>query len=209
MSHECCSVEEHEPEGAFRRALWVVLVINAAMFLIEAASGLLSGSVALQADALDFLGDATTYAITLMVLGMSLRWRASASILKGATMTAFGIYVLGLGVYRLFGNVVPEAEVMSGVGVLALIANVVSAVILYKFRAGDSNRRSVWLCSRNDAIGNVAVIAAGGAVYLTGTRWPDLIVAAFMAGLATWSAWHILIQARGELRHDAAHQAAE
>lgn len=208
MSYDCCDVGDTEPEGAFRRALWVVLVINSAMFVIEAASGLFSGSAALQADALDFLQDSTTYAITLMVLGHSLRWRASAAMLKGGAMAVFGVYVLGLSIYKLFVLGVPQAEVMSGVGFVALIANVVSATILYKFRAGDSNRRSVWLCSRNDAIGNVAVITAGLVVYLTNTPWPDLVVAVFMAGLALWSAGHILRQARGEFRH-AEHQPAE
>ena len=209
MNGGCCDIGDREPEGAFRRALQVVLVINAGMFVIEAASGLFSGSAALQADALDFLQDSATYAITLMVLGHSLRWRASAAMIKGGAMAVFGFYVLALSVYKTFFDGVPAAEVMGAVGALALVANVVSAVILYKFRAGDSNRRSVWLCSRNDAIGNVAVIAAGGAVYLTGTPWPDLLVAVFMAGLALWSASHILRQARGELRQHAAHQAAE
>jgi Co/Zn/Cd efflux system component len=209
MSHECCDGAEDEATGPFRRALWIVLAINAAMFVVEAGSGLFSGSAALQADALDFLGDTATYAITLMVLDHSLKWRASAAMLKGIGMAGFGGYVLALSAYKMLVVGAPEAEVMGAIGTLALIANVVSAVVLYRFRGGDSNRQSVWLCSRNDAIGNIAVIAAGGAVYLTGTRWPDLIVAVFMAWLALWSAGRVLRQARGELKEHAAAQAAE
>lgn len=209
MSDDCCAVGEHDATGPFRRVLYVVLAINIGMFVIEIASGLLSGSASLQADALDFLKDSITYAITLMVLGHSMRWRASAAMVKGIAMAGFGGYVLGMTAYKTMFLGLPDAAVMSAVGVAALIANVVSAVLLYKFREGDSNVRSVWLCSRNDAIGNVAVIAAGGLVYYTDTPWPDLLVAVLMAWLALWSAGQIIRHAREDLKQHAEAQAAE
>jgi cation diffusion facilitator family transporter len=209
MSDDCCAVGDHDATGPFRRVLWIVLAINMGMFLIEAASGLLSGSVALQADALDFLKDSATYALTLMVLQHSLKWRASAAMIKGIAMAGLGGYVLAMAAYRTFVLGVPDAEVMSIVGVVALVANVVSAAILYRFREGDANVRSVWLCSRNDAIGNIAVIGAGVAVYFTNTPWPDLIVAMLMAWLSLWSAGQIIRHARDDLREHEAAQAAE
>ena len=191
-------------EGArlaiYRRVLWTVLVINGVMFLIEGASGLAANSVSLQADALDFLGDAATYAISLMVLGMSVRWRASAAILKGAAMGAFGVWILGASVFHVIFPALPSAGVMGGVGVLALAANLASAFLLYRFRHGDANVRSIWLCTRNDAIGNIAVIAAGAGVYATATGWPDLAVGVIMAALALSSSLLLLRQAARELR---------
>lgn len=209
MSDDCCHVEVHDATGPFRQALRIVLAINFGMFLVEVASGLLSGSVALQADALDFLKDSATYALTLMVLHHSLKWRASAAMVKGVAMAALGCYVLAAAAYRTIVLGVPDAEVMSAVGVAALIANVVSAVVLFRFREGDANVRSVWLCTRNDAIGNIAVIAAGVAVYFTDTPWPDLIVAVLMAWLALWSAGQVIRHARDDLKEHAAAQAAE
>ncbi len=184
----------------YRNILWVALAINAAMFGIEASAGLHAGSVSLQADSLDFFGDAANYAISLFVLTRTMRWRASASMLKGATMCVFGVYVLGLALYNAFVLGVPSAMIMGTVGVVALIANVVCAALLYRFRNGDSNRRSVWICSRNDAIGNIAVVLAASGVFLTATPWPDLFVGTVMALLALSGAYQIMRHAAEELR---------
>lgn len=169
------------------------------MFLVEMVAGAFAGSRALQADALDFLGDTSTYALSLFVLGMSLRVRATAALIKGISLAAMGILVLAMTAYQVLVLGVPKAEVMGVVGFLALAANVACVLILLRFRDGDANVRSVWLCSRNDAIGNVAVVLAAGAVYLTGTAWPDLIVAALMAGLFLYSSVQIVRQSRQEL----------
>lgn len=184
----------------YRRVLWAALVINGVMFVVEGGAGLAAGSVALQADALDFLGDTATYALTLFVLGLALRWRARAALLKGASMGLFGLWVMGNSVYHLVVPGVPAAEVMTGIGTLALAANLVSAFLLYRHRHGDANMRSVWLCTRNDALGNLAVILAGAGVFASGSNLPDLAVGAVMATLALLSAWHVLRLARRELR---------
>ncbi len=186
-------------DGRFRKALWIALAINAAMFAIEASAGLHAGSVSLQADSLDFFGDAANYTIALFVLGRALRWRATAALVKGATMAVFGVWILGVAVYRAVVLGVPSAMVMGGVGVIAMVANIVCAVILFRFRDGESNRRSVWICSRNDALGNIAVVLAASGVFLTGTPWPDLLVGVVMAGLALAGARQIIAQARSEL----------
>ena len=202
MSGSCCSGEERF-EGlsqVYRRVLWLVIAINALMFVVETASGMLAGSVALQADALDFLGDSLTYALSLMVIGRPDRWRASAALLKGVSLAAMGLWVLGFTAYRVLVLDAPEALVMGAIGVLALAANVGSALLLYRFRNGDANVRSVWLCSRNDAIGNLAVVGAAGLVALSGSGWPDVAVAAAMACLFLSSAFQIVRQALGELR---------
>ena len=184
----------------YRHVLWAALVINAAMFVVEGGAGLAAGSVALQADALDFLGDAATYALTLFVLGLALRWRARAALLKGASMGLFGLWVMGNSIYHLFVPSAPTAEVMGSVGLLALAANLVSAFLLYRHRHGDANMRSVWLCTRNDALGNIAVILAGAGVFASGSNLPDLAVGAVMAALALTSARQVLRHARRELR---------
>ena len=186
---------------SFKRALWIVIAINGIMFVVEMVAGKLGNSVALQADALDFFGDTFTYALSLFVIGMPLRRRASAAIFKGTSLLFMGAFILGTALWRVFYAAEPEPVVMSTIALLALAANVASVFILIGFKDGDSNVRSVWLCSRNDAIGNVAVLAAGGLVALTSTRWPDLVVAIAMAGLFTWSATQILRQAIGEFRH--------
>jgi Co/Zn/Cd efflux system component len=188
------------PDPRFRRALWIVLVINAAMFGVEMVSGLFAHSVSLQADALDFLGDSANYVLTLMVLSMSMRWRSGAALVKGATMGLFGLWVIGQATWNLYYGALPGAFVMGSIGFLALIANVVSAGLLYAFRSGNANMRSVWLCSRNDAIGNVAVMLAAGGVFSLGSAWPDLVVALVMAGLALSSSVLIIRHAAGELR---------
>jgi len=203
MAHgnDCCGVEPALPaDGDYARVLKTVLAINLVMFLVEMTAGLLGRSAALQADALDFLGDSATYAMTLMVLGMSLRWRAGAGMIKGLGMGGFGLWVIGVTGYHLVAGTVPSAAVMGGAGLLALVANVVSAALLYRHRQGDSNMRSVWLCSRNDAVANIAVIAAAGGVWATGTGWPDLAVGAVIATLALSSSVAVIRQARGELK---------
>jgi len=197
----CCQVETPAVvTAAYRQALTAALVINAAMFVIEMAAGLWGESVALQADAVDFLGDSATYAITLLVLGMSVRWRAGSAILKGLSMGGFGLWVIAVSVYHLLKGSLPSAAIMGSTGLLALIANLTSAAILYRHRFGDSNMRSVWLCTRNDAIANIAVIAAASGVWASTTGWPDLAVGAVMAVLALSSAITVLRQASGELR---------
>jgi len=185
----------------FKRALWAVIAINGTMFLVEILAGALAGSRALQADALDFLGDTATYGISLYVLGMSLRTRATAALLKGVSLALMGTWVLGSTVYQVLILGLPRAEIMGGIGLLALAANLASVLLLIRYRNGDSNVRSVWLCSRNDAIGNIAVVLAAIGVWLTGTAWPDLIVAAIMAALFLWSALQIVRHALEELRH--------
>jgi len=184
---------------AWRRALWIALAVNAGMFAVEMAAGIVGGSKALQADALDFLGDAANYAISLGVAGMALAWRARAAMLKGATLAVLGLYILATTAWAVVHGDMPRAEIMGAIGVAALLANVVVAVMLYRFRDGDANMRSVWICSRNDAIGNVAVVAAAAGVFGTGTAWPDLIVAALMAGLGLWGGAQIMRQAWAEL----------
>ena len=183
---------------AYRRILWIVIAINGAMFATEIVAGALAGSVALQADALDFLGDTMTYAASLFVIGRSIQLRAGVAIAKAASLAIMGLFVLGMTLYRTIYLGMPNATVMTGIGVLALTANAISVLLLLKFRDGDSNVKSVWLCSRNDAIGNVAVILAAGAVAWTGTAWPDLVVAAAMAALFLHSATLILRQALQE-----------
>ena len=195
-----CTAAPPETE-AYRRALIIVLVINAVMFVIEAGAGLGAGSVSLQADALDFLGDAASYGISLLVLGMTIRWRAGAALIKGFSMGLFGLWVMGATIYNMVNLGQPDVLVMGSVGTLALAANVVSALILYRFREGDANMRSVWLCTRNDVIGNLAVLAAAGGVFASATAWPDLAVAAVMAGLALHAAVLVIRHAMAELRH--------
>jgi Co/Zn/Cd efflux system component len=188
----------------YRRVLWVALWINAAMFVVELASGWRAGSVSLLADAIDFFGDAANYGVSLAVLGLSLAWRARAAALKGLTMGAFGVFVLARAAWTIATGGVPEPLTMGVVGALALLANVSVAVMLYAWREGDANMRSVWLCSRNDAIGNVAVMAAALGVFGTGQGWPDVAVASIMGALALSAAWSVLRQARVELQAVAA-----
>ncbi|WP_395058674.1 cation transporter [Polaromonas sp.] len=208
MSAHCC---DHDPAPSaaqansprYRRILWIALAVNLAMFGIEIGAGLQSGSVSLLADAIDFFGDAANYAVTLAVLSMGLVWRARAALLKAASMLGFGIFVLGRAAWVAWYGGTPEALTMGSIGLLALIANVAVAAMLYAYREGDANMRSVWLCSRNDAIGNLAVMLAALGVFGTGSAWPDLAVAAVMAGLAITGAYAVFKQARQELRWDA------
>jgi Co/Zn/Cd efflux system component len=202
MGADCCS-NETTFEGLladYRRRLWTVIAINAAMFVVEMAAGALAGSQALQADALDFLGDTLTYGISLAVIGAALPVRAWAAFAKGVSLTLMGLWVFGNTVYHVLVLGVPRAEVMGAIGFLALAANLGSVLILLRYKDGDSNVRSVWLCSRNDAIGNVAVMVAALGVWGTATRWPDLTVAGIMAALFIYSSVRILQQAVREIR---------
>ena len=203
----CCSSSSSSNNTAndprWRRALWIALGVNAAMFAAEIVAGVAGGSKALQADALDFLGDTANYAISLGVAGMALVWRARAALLKGATLALLGLYVLGTALWAVWHGAMPHAEVMGIVGVVALLANAGVALMLYRFRTGDANMRSVWLCSRNDAIGNIAVVLAAAGVFGTGTAWPDLIVAGIMALLSISGGMQIIAAARRELTSSA------
>lgn len=202
MGTSCCSSPAcgSHVSATYRRVLWVALAINFVMFCVEVGAGVHAASVSLVADSLDFLGDAANYGVSLFVLGMALQWRARASLLKGGTLAAFGVWILYVTVSHAFRGTVPEAPVMGVVGFMALVANVFVAAMLYRYREGDSNMASVWICSRNDAIGNVAVLLAAAGVFGTGTGWPDLIVGTIMALLALYGAWQIITRALAELR---------
>jgi Co/Zn/Cd efflux system component len=204
MSASCCSDSAHSAAPAvdpkYRRVLWLALALNAAMFVVEFGASWLSGSVSLLADSIDFFGDAGNYAISLAVLGMSLATRARAALFKAACMGAFGAFVLGKSLWNLQAGAAPEAITMGTVGFAALVVNASVALMLYRFRAGDANMRSVWICSRNDALGNVAVMLAALGVFGTGAAWPDLLVAGVMGVLALSGAWTVTGQARAEVR---------
>ena len=204
MSAHCCDHDTPQPESIvnlprYRKILWIALIVNAAMFLVEIGAGVQAGSLSLLADAVDFAGDALNYAVSLAVLASALAWRARAAMLKAVSMMGFGLYVLGAAVWSVWHGGVPQAMTMGAVALLALTANVAVAWMLYAFREGDANMRSVWLCSRNDAIGNVAVFMAALGVFGTGSAWPDLAVASLMAALALHGGWTVLRQARAEL----------
>jgi len=201
-SHDtCASNAAPKADPAWRRALWIALIINAGMFAAEIAAGLAAGSSALQADALDFFGDAANYAISLGVAGMALSVRSRTAFFKGATLVMLGLWVIGSAGWRaLNGDAPPHAEVMGIVGFVALVANAAVALMLFRFRMGDADRRAVWICSRNDAIGNIAVMLAALGVFGTGTLWPDVIVAAIMAALSISGGWAIMRQAIREIQ---------
>jgi Co/Zn/Cd efflux system component len=182
----------------------VALLLNATMFVVELAGSQRADSLSLMADAIDFAGDALNYGVSLAVLGAALVWRARAAWVKAWTMMGFGAFVLGRALWSLWFGAVPEPLTMGLIGTLALAVNVGVAALLYAYREGDANMRSVWLCSRNDAIGNLAVMGAALGVAGTGTAWPDLAVAALMATLALQGGLAVRRQARGELRSAAA-----
>ena len=203
MSAHCCG-HGHDHGAAspvYRRVLWIALAVNLAMFAVEIGAGLSAQSASLLADSLDFLGDAANYGIALFVLGMALQWRARAALLKAASMGLFGLWVAGTTIQHALAGTVPEAPVMGVVGGLALLANLGVAALLYRWRDGDSNMRSVWICTRNDAIGNLAVLLAAAGVFGSGAGWPDYIVAAIMSGLALTGAVQVTRQALSELSH--------
>ena len=206
MSTHCChgphsTPEDRQRDARYRRVLWAVLGINAVMFCIEIVAGLAAGSVSLQADALDFLADAGNYGLSLFVVGRAGHYRARAAFAKGATMGLFGLWVLGATVWHTMHGVLPQAVTMGAVGFAALVANAGVFGMLWAYRSGDSNMRSVWLCSRNDVIGNLAVLLATLGVFGTGTAWPDISVAVVMAVLALQGAMHVMRQSIAELRH--------
>ena len=200
--HGSCASATAAPadvDPRWKRALWIALIVNAGMFLAEIVAGVVAGSSALQADALDFLGDAVNYAVAVWVAGMALAWRARAAMVKGLGLIGLGVWVGGTAVWHVMTGTVPRAEVMGVVGVTAFLANAGVAVMLWRFRDGDANMRSVWICSRNDAIGNLAVLAAALGVFGTGAGWPDAIVAAIMASLSVSGGIEIVRHARDDL----------
>ncbi|MBZ0216117.1 MAG: cation transporter [Fimbriimonadaceae bacterium] len=202
MAGKCCGsdVKFDGMSPTYKRILWIVIALNATMFAVEIIAGHTSGSKALQADALDFLGDTITYGISMIAIGQSLIWRARTALAKGVSLAVMGTWVLGSTMYNVIYPGIPEAMTMGIVGFLALAANVASVALLYGFRDGDANIRSVWLCSRNDAIGNVAVMLAASGVWATTTGWPDLAVALLMASLFLYGSFQIIRQARAELK---------
>lgn len=197
----CCAPPPPGNDPRYRRVLWVALVINAAMFCVELVTGTQAQSTSLLADAADFFGDAANYGVSLFVLGMATTARAKAALLKGLSMGAYGVFVLGKAAWEVLNGTVPEAMTMGVVGTLALVANVSVAAMLYAWREGDANMRSVWLCSRNDALSNIAVMGAALAVGLTGSGWPDLAVAGVMGLLGLSGAVSVVRQALHELKH--------
>ena len=201
---DCCGSACHPGKPIidlrYRRILIVALAINTAMFVVEIAGGLSVHSVSLLADAIDFLGDAANYALSLFVLGLAPVWRSRTAMVKGLTMGAYGIFILGKAAWSLSVGVLPEPAAMGMIGVLALIANGTVAVLLYAYREGDANMHSVWVCTRNDMIGNAAVLLAALGVFGTGTNWPDVIVAAVMGLLALRAAQTVISRARRELK---------
>ena len=197
--HHCSDDKARSPR--YRKILWIALIINMAMFGIEIGAGFKSGSTSLLADAIDFFGDAANYGVSLAVLSAGVVLRARAALLKGACMIAFGLFVLGRAAWMFNQGGTPEAFTMGSIGLLALIANVAVAAMLYAYREGDANMRSVWLCSRNDAIGNIAVMLAAIGVLGTGSAWPDLLVACGMAILALLGGRSVVKQALSEIKH--------
>ena len=205
MADSCCappplSLDPNRGNSAYRRILWAVLAINGVMFLVEAGAGLAAGSASLQADALDFIGDAANYAISLTVVGMALRRRATAALLKGATMGIFGLWIIGIVVWNIMDGTLPSAITMGAVGFAALAANALSFSLLWVYRSGDANMRSAWICTRNDVIGNLAVLVAAAGVFGTKTGWPDIVVATIMAALALQGATIVIRQSLAEMR---------
>jgi Co/Zn/Cd efflux system component len=204
MDH-CCAPPplklDAKQRNAYRRVLWAALAINGAMFMVEIGAGLAAGSASLQADALDFFGDAANFAISLFVVGMALRYRATAAMVKGLTMGVFGLWIIGTVVWHSLHGTLPSAITMGVIGVAALVANGASFTLLWAYRQGDANMRSAWICTRNDVLGNLAVLLAALGVFGTGTGWPDVIVAAIMAILSLQGAATVARQAFSELRH--------
>lgn len=204
-SNSCSTEQASDPR--YRRILWIALMLNLLMFIVELAAGLASGSVSLLADAIDFFGDAANYAVSLAVLSMALVVRAKAALFKAACMLAFGLFVLGKAAWSARTGVPPEALTMGIVGFAALCVNIGVAAMLYAYRNGDANMQSVWLCSRNDALSNMAVILAAFGVFGTASAWPDLVVASVMGLLAISSAFTVFKSARKELALGEKHAA--
>lgn len=194
-----CSLDKPPVDPRYRRVLWIALVVNALMFGVELLGGWAAGSVSLLADAVDFFGDAANYGMSLFVLGLAPLWRSRTALVKGATMGAYGVFVIGSALAHLAGGTVPAAQTMGTIGVVALAANGLVAVLLFAFRNGDANMRSVWLCTRNDMIGNLAVLLAALGVWQAGSGLPDLFVASVMGVLGLTAARSVIVQARAEM----------
>ena len=212
MGAPCCGNQQSTPaltDPRQRRVLWVALVINIVMFGVEIVAGHTARSASLQADALDFLADAANYGISLFVVGTALTWRARAALMKGLSMGLFGLWVVGATAWNAIAGTVPEAPIMGAIGLLALLANAAVLALLTGFRGGDANMRSVWICSRNDVLANLAVLLAALGVFGTGTGWPDIIVAGIMASLALYGAGQIVRQSLAELREGSAPAPAQ
>lgn len=207
MACSCSAPEPKSPAPGFRKALWIALWVNLAMFVVEGIASLSSGSVSLMADAIDFFGDSANYVLSLTVLSMGMLWRGRAAMVKGITMAVFGLVVWARAIWVVQAGITPEPLTMGAVGLLALAANMSVAVMLFKFREGDSDMRSVWLCSRNDAIGNIAVMVAALGVFGTGTAWPDLVVAAIMGTLAVTAGISVVRHARSDIAEARASEA--
>ena len=197
-----CGADIARPGMLNKHVLWIVIGLNFGMFCLEVIAGLVAGSIALLADALDFLSDTASYAIALYVLNKPLKWRAGAALLKGGMMLVFGLWVLYMAVAAMVGVHQPEPVTMGLVGTLAFIVNVISAWLVFRFSKGDSNLRSVWICSRNDAIANLAVIVAASGVFALSSGWPDIIVALIIAGLALWGSFQIITHASSDLKKE-------
>lgn len=198
----CCATScpsEKLVNGRYRRVLWLALAVNAIMFTVELAASWRADSVSLLADAADFMGDAANYGLSLCVLALAPVWRSRAAMFKGFTMGGYGIFVLGTAARSLAQGGMPEPETMGLIGLLALLANLLVAILLFAYRNGDANMRSVWLCTRNDVIGNIAVMLAALGVLQTNSGWPDIAVAAIMSVLALTAARSVIVQARQEL----------
>jgi len=209
MNEKCCSsCGDDDGDPRYWRVLWIAMLVNAAMFAAEVVASRVAGSVSLLADSIDFLGDAANYSLSLAVLGRVLAVRSRAAMVKAATMAAFGAFVLGKALWNATRGVPPEALTMGVVGIAALVANIGVAWMLFRHRAGDANRRSVWICSRNDAIGNLAVVLAALGVLGTGNAWPDLVVAGVLGTLALTGAVAVFRQARDEMHRPAPFEAS-
>jgi Co/Zn/Cd efflux system component len=199
VSHDCCPTPTSSTDVSYRRVLWIALFANLAMFAVELVASVWSGSSALAADAADFLGDSANYALSLGAIALGGAWVSRVALLKGAAMSLYGVAVLAYAGWRAWLGVPPEAITMGVVGLLALAVNFGVAALLYRFREGDANMRSVWLCTRNDVIANIAVLIAAAGVSATGTVWPDIAVAAMLAALGLSSGRLVIRQARAEL----------
>lgn len=198
--HDNCGSSQLEPTSAYRKILWICLIANAAMFVVQLIASYFAHSVALMANSLDFLSDAANYGISIYVLGHTLSVKAKASIFKGLSLGLVGVWTAYETFRQAFEQVMPEPGIMTVVSIVALAVNIGCAILLYRYRAGDSNTQSVWLCSRNDALGNIAVMFAAGGVFAFANVWPDVIVAAVLGWLAISAAWQIVRAAQKEMK---------
>ncbi len=206
-SSDCGCTGDTERAGTdprYRRALWLVVVLNIGFGLAEIVGGFIANSQALKADALDFLGDGSITFVGLLALGWAAKTRARVALTQGLFLGALGLWVIGMAIWRALNAVPPEAELMGGIGIAALAVNVTAALILARFReGGDAQARAIWLFSRNDALANIAVIAAAALVFALDSAWPDILVAGGIALLFLQSSWEIIHDSRKELREHA------